>query len=352
MSERSDLVKEVDRLLRSRGVSREDVGLLLDDVKTNFSRFSLHLRGAEVDDFLETFKRVLYFALFAHAPSTPDQAKSKFAAWEWVKEYAKKYLDAPQNAEFDRRVVIGGMANVFDRSLIAMGRIRYSVHWPEPLRSEFISLWQTLSESRMQLSDWDLGPSRLGSPSKRFWNKVKAVAEAMKACRDKSLKELEFESPEDGPDVSRTPHEVFGHWSSSDDEVVPPAGGVSAPKASSPVCLGGNMGSGTDSTRPPSVPEGAALNQLVIDTMKREAHLAINSPLEGWPESEQRWAISTGRQYHTEGAFAVDVASLEARITRSETDIITMALIQVGAKRVPSSEFWTLNGDGGTWDVL
>ena len=50
MSELSDLVKEVDRLLRSRGVSREDVGSLLDDVKTNFSRFSMHLRGVEVDE--------------------------------------------------------------------------------------------------------------------------------------------------------------------------------------------------------------------------------------------------------------------------------------------------------------
>ena len=80
MSGLSNLAKEVDRLLRSRGVSREDVGSLLDDVKTNFSHFSLYLRGAEIDEFLETVKRVLYFALFAHAPSTPDQAKSKFAA--------------------------------------------------------------------------------------------------------------------------------------------------------------------------------------------------------------------------------------------------------------------------------
>ena len=255
MSGLSDLEKEVDRLLRSRGVSREEVGSVLDNVKTNFSQFSLYLQGDEIDDFLETFKRVLYFALFAHAPTTPGQVKSKFAAWEWVKEYAKKYLDAPSNADFDRRVVIGGMANVFDRSLIAMGRIKYSVHWPEPLRSEFISLWQTLSDSRMKLSDWDLEPSRLGSPSKRFWSKVKAVAEAMKACRDKSLRELELESPEDGPAESLAPHEVFGNWSSSDDEVVPLAGGVSGPMATSPVCLGGNLGSGADSTRPPSIPE-------------------------------------------------------------------------------------------------
>ena len=128
MSGLSDLEKDVDRFLRSRGVSREEVGSVLDNVKTNFSHFSLYLQGDEIDESLETFKRVLYFALFAHAPKTPAQVKSKFAAWEWVKEYAKKYLDAPDNADFDRRVVIGGMANVFDRALIAMGRIKYSVH--------------------------------------------------------------------------------------------------------------------------------------------------------------------------------------------------------------------------------
>ena len=221
MSGSSDLEKDVERFLRSRGVSWGDVGSVLDNVKTNYSQFSSYLQGDEIDEFSDTFKRVLYFALFAHAPTTPAQVESKFAAWERVKEYAKKYLNAPDDAVFDQRVVIGGLANVFDRALIALGRIKYEVHWPEPLRSEFIALWQTLSENRTRVLKWDLEPSQCGSPSKRYWSKVKAVAEAMEACKDKSLRELEQDSPIDGPSGPIAPHEVFGNWSSSDDENAP-----------------------------------------------------------------------------------------------------------------------------------
>ena len=107
MSGSSDLARDVERLLRSRGVSWGDVGLVLGDVKTNYSQFSLYLQGDEIDEFLDTFKRVLYFALFAHAPTTPAQVESKFAAWEWVKEYAKKYLNAPDDAVLIRGSSLG-----------------------------------------------------------------------------------------------------------------------------------------------------------------------------------------------------------------------------------------------------
>ena len=48
-----------------------------------------------------------------------------------------------------RRSVIGGLAGALARALIAMGRVKYALHWPLYLRSEFITLWQELSERRM-----------------------------------------------------------------------------------------------------------------------------------------------------------------------------------------------------------
>ena len=96
-------------------------------------------------------------------------------------------------------MVIGGMADIFDRSLIALGRIKYAVFWPPQLRSEFMYVWQSLSERRMIISGWNLEPSQGGSPSKRYWQKVKAVAEAMRQCWHLPPDEEEQASPVDGP---------------------------------------------------------------------------------------------------------------------------------------------------------
>ena len=134
----------------------------------------------EAGHFLDTFKKVLYFAIFAHAPPVSGQASTKFTAWTWVKEYTEKFLNASDDAKFDKWMVIGGMADFFGRSLIALGRIKYTVFWPPQLRSEFMYVWQSLSERRMIVSGWNLEPSLGGSPSKRYWQKVKAVAEAMR----------------------------------------------------------------------------------------------------------------------------------------------------------------------------
>ena len=48
-------------------------------------------------------------------------------AWAWVKEYTEKFLNASDDAKFDKRAVIGGMADIFGRSLIALRRIKYAV---------------------------------------------------------------------------------------------------------------------------------------------------------------------------------------------------------------------------------
>ena len=91
------------------------------------------------------------------------------------------------------------LVNVFDRSFAALGRIKYALFWSPELRSEFTHVWQALTERRMLVSGWDLEPSQGGSPSKRYWQKVKAVAEAMRQCWNKAPDEEALASPGDGP---------------------------------------------------------------------------------------------------------------------------------------------------------
>ena len=87
----------------------------------------MDLNDKEAEHFLGTFKKMLYFAIFAHAPTASGQASTKYMAWAWAKEYTEKFLNAPDDAKFGKRVVIGGMADIFGRSLIALGRIKYAV---------------------------------------------------------------------------------------------------------------------------------------------------------------------------------------------------------------------------------
>ena len=75
------------------------------------------------------------------------------------------------------------MAGIFHRAFVALGRLKYALHWPLPLCSECIFLWQELSERRMIEYGWGLEPSAGCSPSKHYWNKVKKVAGARRACR-------------------------------------------------------------------------------------------------------------------------------------------------------------------------
>ena len=168
MGDLTDLRKEIERLLRGSGVAWDQVGSVLDSVKSQYSQFSVDLPVDDEEIFLSTFKKVLYFALFAHAPSMPTQAATKYDAWLWVKEYAGKFLNATDEANYDKRTVIGGMADAFDRALIAMGRIKYPLYWTPTLRGEFISLWSTLTDRRMSVNGWNLEPAQGGSPSMRY----------------------------------------------------------------------------------------------------------------------------------------------------------------------------------------
>ena len=134
-----------------------------------------------------------------------------------MKEYTEKFPNASDDAKFVERMAIGGMADIFGRSLIALGRIKYAVFWPPQLRSEFMYVWQSLSERRMIISGWNLEPSQGGSPSKRYRQKVKVVAEAMRQCWHMPPDEEEQASPADGPMGLPPPHDFFGSWSSSEE---------------------------------------------------------------------------------------------------------------------------------------
>ena len=127
MDEPKSLEKDIASVLRSHGVSLGEAQEVLGKVMSNYSQFSVDLSDREAERFLVFFKQVLYFAIFAHAPPVPEQAPTKYMAWVWVKEYTELFLNAPDDAKMDKRLVIGGMADIFDRSLIALGRIKYAV---------------------------------------------------------------------------------------------------------------------------------------------------------------------------------------------------------------------------------
>ena len=59
-----------------------------------------------------------------------------------------------------------------------MGRLMFALSRSASLRLEFTTLRQELSARRMVAFGWDLEPSIGGSPSKRYGEKVKSVAEA------------------------------------------------------------------------------------------------------------------------------------------------------------------------------
>ena len=74
------LVKDIASALRSHGVSLGEAQSVLDKVKSSYSQFPADLNDREAEHFLVTFKQVLYFAIFAHAPPVSGQVSTKFMA--------------------------------------------------------------------------------------------------------------------------------------------------------------------------------------------------------------------------------------------------------------------------------
>ena len=49
----------------------------------------MQLDESTLDEFATLFKKLAYFAVFAHAPQVLAQFTSKFDDWEWVKHHAR-----------------------------------------------------------------------------------------------------------------------------------------------------------------------------------------------------------------------------------------------------------------------
>ena len=149
MSDRVTLTQDLEAVLRAHGVDIRDLPNVVRATHPPYRQFPLQLDGSMLDGYLTLFKKVAYSAILSHAPQVAPRVTSKYDAWEWVKHHARMYMAAPSGASLDRRIVIGGMAGAFDGALIAMGRVKYALHWPLFFRSEFISLRQELSACRM-----------------------------------------------------------------------------------------------------------------------------------------------------------------------------------------------------------
>ena len=80
MDESKCLERDIESFLRSHGASLGDAQNILGKVKSSYSQFSVDMEEVEAGHFLDTPK-VLYFAIFAHAPPVSGHASSKFMAW-------------------------------------------------------------------------------------------------------------------------------------------------------------------------------------------------------------------------------------------------------------------------------
>ena len=244
------------------------------------------------------------------------------------------------------------MANAFERFLITMGRVRYALHWPAYLRLEFVSLWQEVSTPRMNLFGWDPGPSEGGSPSKRYWAKVKRVVEVMKACWHLEREKVTSASPNEGPTGAAQERRTLGNWPSSDENGANRSRVPKAPLASSPVQFSQGKGHLSTTLAHTSSTPVTGRDARITAVMEREVGGSLTNPLGGWPQEDQQWPTTVGRCVHSDPIVTEGIGNSPAQVTRSNSDIMTRALTNVGAERVPVEEFWTLAELGDMATVL
>ena len=109
-----------------------------------------------------------------------------------------------------------------------------------------------------------------------------------------------------------------------------------------PIRLGVNQYPVETPSSSPTPPTGHTWDTGISDVLRKEAELPLSDPLEGWPTSEQAWVASIGRQVYSDNVFSVDLSTLPRHHTRSETDILTMAMKHVRAAQVPNEDFLAL----------
>ena len=67
MSERGSLQQELEAILRAHGAAVRYLNVVLNELHSSYCQFSLHSDESMLGDFATLFKKILYFAVFAHA---------------------------------------------------------------------------------------------------------------------------------------------------------------------------------------------------------------------------------------------------------------------------------------------
>ena len=134
---KEELVAEFMTRLRNEGYNLTETSEVCGNLRNVYPPDPLCYEGKALEDFLVSFKRALYFSLFAHAKSVAPVVSTKFEAWEWVKVHASLFLQASDAVSFPRREVFTGLAKAFDKALVTMGRAHYPIYWPPGMHGEF-----------------------------------------------------------------------------------------------------------------------------------------------------------------------------------------------------------------------
>ena len=95
MSDRDTLTQDGEAVLRAHGAALLDLANVFQEADPPYRQFSLHLDESMLDEFLTFFKKVVYFATFARAPQVSTQVSSKYDSWEWAKQHAQMFMEAP-----------------------------------------------------------------------------------------------------------------------------------------------------------------------------------------------------------------------------------------------------------------
>ena len=174
----------------------------------------------------------------------------------------------------------------------------------------------------------------------------------MRACRARGSEEVADALPADGPDRDSAEHDVSGNWSSSDENAGYRLGAPSASPAPFPVrfCLGPDYGAVPHVAS--AAPPASGWYSRIKEVMRQEEIGSLSSPLECWSHEEQFRPAAVGRRIFSDPIFMGGIGSAPLHQTRSDSDIPTRASTIVGAERVPSEEFWTLNDVGESVAVL
>ena len=92
MSDRATLAQDLETVLRAHGAAVRDLTNVFQDLRSPYRQFPLQLDESTLDEYLALSKKVVYFAIFAHAPQVATQVTSKYDAWGCMKHHARMYL--------------------------------------------------------------------------------------------------------------------------------------------------------------------------------------------------------------------------------------------------------------------